>query len=619
MCGIAGWVDFERDLTNERATAQAMTDTMINRGPDAEGLWLSPRAAMGHRRLSIIDLEGGRQPMVAEENGKPVAVLIYTGEVYNFRELRAELKGRGHAFLTSSDTEVVLRAYQHWGVACVERLNGMFAFAIWDVRREELLLVRDRLGVKPLYFSPTPAGVLFGSEPKAILANPLVRAEVDNQGLRELLAFVKTPGMAVYKRDARGATRPHRARGPRGRARAVLLEAGGQAAHGRSPDDDPHHPRVAGRHRHPAAHLGCAAVLAALRGPGLQRHHRAGGQVAARAGRGAGALVLGGLRGPDGELQAGRDADTPDAPYIIEVAKLVGSRHRTSSSPPRSWRIPACAPRCCGARDLPHGMGDMDASLYLLFRAIRQHSTVALSGESADEVFGGYAWFHDPAAVAADTFPWIAMILSRYRQNGSMTAPTFLKPGMIKGLELEAYREARYREALAEVPRLDGETGQERRMREVCYLHLTRLLQMLLDRKDRMSMATGLEVRVPFCDHRLVEYVFNTPWSMKTFDGREKSLLRAATADLLPRSVVERRKSPYPSTQDPKYAHELQRQVAGVLANDNAPVNALIDVDKARAATRTPDSTTDMIARMGYEQVLLLNGWLERYDVRLPA
>src|SRR5690349_14248718 len=174
MCGITGWVDFERDLTKQRAAAHAMVDTMASRGPDDEGIWLAPHVALGHRRLAVIDLEGGRQPMAVEHDGRVRAVLTYSGEVYNFQDLRAELAARGHAFRTQSDTEVVLHAYLEWGEDFVSRLNGMFAFAIWDVAREELLLVRDRMGIKPLYYYPTPRGVVFGSEPKSILGNPLV-------------------------------------------------------------------------------------------------------------------------------------------------------------------------------------------------------------------------------------------------------------------------------------------------------------------------------------------------------------------------------------------------------------------------------------------------------------
>ncbi|MFG1626727.1 asparagine synthetase B family protein [Kribbella sp. NPDC049227] len=195
MCGIAGWVDFERDLTRERAVADAMAETMGCRGPGDGGLWLAPHVALGHRRLAVIDVEGGRQPMAAND----AAVISYSGEIYNFGELRAELESKGQRFRTRSDTEVILRAYVEWGEDVVHRLNGMYAFALWDIRRQELLLVRDRLGVKPLYYYPLPGGVLFGSEPKAILANPLADRAVDADGLRELLTMVKTPEQAVFK------------------------------------------------------------------------------------------------------------------------------------------------------------------------------------------------------------------------------------------------------------------------------------------------------------------------------------------------------------------------------------------------------------------------------------
>jgi asparagine synthase (glutamine-hydrolysing) len=192
-----------------------------------------------------------------------------------------------------------------------------------------------------------------------------------------------------------------------------------------------------------------------------------------------------------------------------------------------------------------------------------------------------------------------------------------LRPDILRRLDVEGYRHAAYRAALAEVPHLDGATGVERRMREICYLHLTRFVQVLLDRKDRMSMASGLEVRVPFCDHRLVQYVFNTPWSMKTFDGREKSLLRAATADLLPESIVQRRKSPYPATQDPTYEQALHDEVAKLLAND-APVVALLDPERARAAVNQPVGpvSTD-ISRRQLEFILGLSAWLDEYDLVL--
>jgi asparagine synthase (glutamine-hydrolysing) len=193
MCGIAGWVSYDGDLRAQRNVIARMTETMALRGPDAGGVFVARHVGLGHRRLAVIDLAGGVQPMQAEEEGRTIASLIYTGEVYNFVELRDELRRLGHHFKTCSDTEVVLRGYLQWGDEVVERLNGMFAFAIWDAVTEELFLARDRMGVKPLFYYPTADGVLFGSEPKAILAHPAVRPRVNKDGFRELLVSRRTP------------------------------------------------------------------------------------------------------------------------------------------------------------------------------------------------------------------------------------------------------------------------------------------------------------------------------------------------------------------------------------------------------------------------------------------
>jgi asparagine synthase (glutamine-hydrolysing) len=199
MCGIVGWVDFGRDLTQERPVLQAMTNTLAGRGVDDRGVWLAGNAALGHTRTAIIDVAGGRQPLAADEDQRATAVISYNGEVYNFKQLRAELRARGHRFRTRSDTEVVLRAYLEWGANCAQRLDGIFAFAVWDQRREELLLVRDRLGVKPLFYARLPEGIVFGSEPKALLASLLVAPVVALDGLQELFSIAKQPGKAVFR------------------------------------------------------------------------------------------------------------------------------------------------------------------------------------------------------------------------------------------------------------------------------------------------------------------------------------------------------------------------------------------------------------------------------------
>ncbi|MFE5739068.1 asparagine synthase (glutamine-hydrolyzing) [Streptomyces celluloflavus] len=607
MCGITGWISYDRDLTTERRTLEAMTETMACRGPDAGGVWLDTHAAFGHRRLAVIDIDGGKQPMTVEHDGRTLIVTTYSGEVYNYRELRSELESLGHAFRTSSDTEVVLHAYLQWGEAFAERLNGMYAFALWDPRTEELLLIRDRMGIKPLYYYPTPDGVLFGSEPKAILAHPSVHPTVDAEGLAELITFTKTPGHAVYK--GMHEVRPgHIVRAGRGGVSVKRYWALEAREH--TDDLDTTIARVRELLDDIVARQLIADVpLCTLLSGGLDSSAITALAARALAAQGSGPVrsFAVDFTGYTENFKADDLRGTPDGPYAHALAEHVRSDHHdiildTAALMDRGHRAAVLA-----ARDLPNGFGDGDTSLYLLFKAVREQSTVALSGESADEVFGGYRWFHDPASVNADTFPWIAAGLSGRFSGGDATREALLDEGLLAKLDLPGYENRRYREALAEVPYLDSDTGLQRRMREISYLHLTRFVQVLLDRKDRASMAVGLEVRVPFCDHRLVEYVFNTPWSMKTFDGREKSLLRAAVRDVLPDLVADRVKSPYPSTQDPRYGEALRAELKELAADRDAPARPLLN---ATAVAESTAAGATMDIRPGAELVLGMDNWL---------
>ncbi|QJT06327.1 asparagine synthase (glutamine-hydrolyzing) [Streptomyces asoensis] len=610
MCGISGWISYDRDLSLEARTLEAMTEPMACRGPDAAGSWLAGHAAFGHRRLAVIDIAGGTQPMTVERDGRTVLVTTYSGEVYNYRELRAELEGLGHIFRTSSDTEVVLHAYLQWGDEFAGRLNGMYAFALWDPRDQELLLVRDRMGIKPLYYYPTRDGVLFASEPKAILAHPAARACVDAEGLAELIAFTKTPGHAIYK--GMYELRPgHTARV----SRSGLAVRRYWALEAREHTDDLD--TTVARVREllediVARQLISDVPLCSLLSGGLDSS--AITALAAQRSSGPVRTFAVDFSGHAENFSADGLRSTPDTPYAHALAAHVRSDHTDIILNTADLTDPGHRGAVLAAHDLPTRFGDGDTSLYLLFKAVREHSTVALSGESADEVFGGYRWFHDPKSVNADTFPWIAAGVAGGFSGSTSTREALLDPGLRMKLDLDGYTDGRYRDALAEVPYLAGDTGLQHRMREISYLHLTRFVQILLDRKDRASMATGLEVRVPFCDHRLVEYVFNTPWAMKTFDGREKSLLRAATRDLLPPAIVQRAKSPYPSTQDPHYAQALRAGLRAVLRDGDAPVQPLLDAAVV-AQVSAADASQDI--RPGAELVLGLNDWLRRYNVAL--
>ncbi|WP_406444819.1 asparagine synthase (glutamine-hydrolyzing) [Streptomyces sp. NBC_00631] len=609
MCGITGWVSFDRDLTTETRALDAMTQTMACRGPDDRGTWSEGPAALGHRRLAIIDLPGGRQPMTVRTPAGTVA-MVYSGEAYNFTELRRELVARGHEFTTDSDTEVVLRGYVEWGDAVAERLNGMYAFAVWDGRHDKLVMIRDRMGIKPFYLYPTPDGVLFGSEPKAILANPLVRPRVGLDGLRELFTMVKTPGHAVWEgmrevepgtvvtvdRDGlrtraywRLETRPHT--DDRDTTVATVRELLDDIVRRQLVADVPRCTLLSGG-LDSSAMTALAARQLAVHGEKVRSF------AVDFVGR-TDNFVADELRG------------TPDTPFVHDVARLARTDHQDIVLDVASLADPAVRERVIRARDLPAGFGDMDTSLLLLFRAVRDQSTVALSGESADEVFGGYLQFFDEGARTADTFPWLFQFARHFGDDSDV-----LRTDLAKSLDLETYVADAYHSAVTGIQRLDGEDDFEYRMRRMSHLHLTRFVRALLDRKDRMSMAVGLEVRVPFCDHRLVEYVYNAPWSLKSFDGREKTLLREATRDVLPQSVYDRVKSPYPSTQDPEYGRALQDQVKDLLTRPDHRVFDLVDREKAdRAAHRT--ELTTQADRRGLERTLDLAHWIDLYDPEL--
>jgi asparagine synthase (glutamine-hydrolysing) len=602
MCGITGWICYDRDLRGELDVLAAMTATMACRGPDAAGTWTGQHALLGHRRLAVIDIEGGAQPMSVATPGGTLS-LVFSGEIYNFVELRRELNALGETFRTASDTEVVLRGYLRWGDSVAERLNGMYAFAVWDARDQRLTLVRDRLGIKPLFLMTTPAGLLFGSEPKAILAHPGAPRVVDMDGVRELLAFVMTPRCAIWsgmRQVEPGTVITVSRSGLRERtywrlaAREHADDAATTVTRVRTLLDDT-----------VTRQLVADVPRCVLLSGGLDS-----GALTALA---AAALRPGRVRTfavdfvgrtesfvPD-DLRA-----TPDAPYVHAVAEHAGTEHTNLVLSSGGLADPAIRRAAVSARDLPVSFGDMDFSLYLLFRAIRERSTVALSGEVSDELFGGYRQYHDERIRRSPEFPWVAINAGPFDRDS-----TGIDPALLKALAVDEYRRDRYGEAVAEIERPPGENDDEYRTRVMTYLHLTRFARFLLERKDRLSMAVGLEVRVPYGDHRLIEYVYNAPWSVKVADGREKSLLRAAVRDALPPLVLARQKAAYPSTQDTGYVAELQRQAAAIRPGHDAL--ALIDRDWLASAVRRDPGTLGKPDRLGLERALDVATWLDLY------
>ncbi|MDR3585108.1 MAG: asparagine synthase (glutamine-hydrolyzing) [Desulfosporosinus sp.] len=593
MCGIVGLVGWDRDLTLQKDVLIRMTRTLIPRGPDAEGYWLSPRAAFGHRRLVVVDPEGGRQPMV-RQRGEHTYTLIYNGELYNTPEIRQALINRGYYFEGHSDTEAVLLSYLEWGPSCVERLNGIFAFGIWDSQEQQLFVARDRLGVKPLFYSELTGSLVFASELKALLKYPDISPIIGKEGLAEvfLVGPARTPGVGVYEGISElkpGHVLLYSANGLQIRRYWALpnnvhtddLETTCAKIHDLFLDTV-------------KRQLVSDVPIGTLLSGGLDSSAITAIAALSLAQAGKGPLPTFSVDYTDNDKYFYTNDFQPsaDGPWIERVSRAFATQHTNIAfdTPELVEALKASTL----ARDLP-GMADVDSSLLLFSREIKKKITVGLSGECADEVFGGYPWFHRQEALEAQTFPWALHVENRLQ---------VLSPELLERLQPHDYLSRRYEEALAEITQLPGSasalhkdsrtlTGdlqREARIREITYLTLTRFMPTLLDRKDRMTMATGLEVRVPFCDHRLVEYAWNIPWETKALEDREKGLLRRALTGVLPDDVLWRRKSPYPKTHHPSYLSAVRTWLSEIIADKTSPLLPFLNLPALRDLMKLSDT-----------------------------
>lgn len=614
MCGIAGWIDWEKDLNDQGVMLETMISTLWHRGPDAKGIWLSSRAALGHRRLIVIDPEGGLQPMVCNVGGNDYTI-TYNGEIYNFQELRKELEMRGHKFRSRSDTEVLLRSYLEWSEDCVRHLNGIFAFGLWDENKQQLLLARDHLGVKPLFYAQRGSAVLFGSELKALLAHPLVKPELDVEGLAEVLNVfpLHTPGRGVF-RDVFEVRPGHRIVFDRSGSRVTQYWSLQSGAHTDNLETTTEKIRALLKDTVGRQLIADVPVVTLLSG-GLDSSGLTG-LAAKEFQKEKKQLHTYSVDFEESSRYFVTSAihESLDAPWVKRVSEYVGTQHRTITVRTPELLDNLLIPMY--AHDHP-AYGQIETSMYLLFKAIKQEATVALSGESADEVFGGYSWFGSKDLLDISTFPWIASFGKTDAAEGILS---WLAPEVLEMVRPREYIAKKYQEAVAEVPRLEGENALAAKRRESFYLNLTRFLPILLDRKDRMSMAVGFEVRVPFCDHRLVDYVWNVPWEMKAVDDIEKGILRRAFDDVLPEDARNRRKSGYPTSQHPSYVQGVRDICLEILNDPNAPVRSFINVPLIKDLIENKTSgQTHAFNINPLERIIQINAWIKDYHVHVPS
>ncbi len=600
MCAIAGVLG----LPACPDTLQEMLRTMARRGPDGDGIYEKDGCALLHSRLAIIDPAGGAQPMSLQWRGERY-ILVYNGELYNTEEVRRELQQWGHRFEGHSDTEVVLHAYAQWGAAALEHFNGIYAFAVWEENARRLFLARDRIGVKPLFYAQLDRGLIFASEIKTILAHRLVRPELDREGVAQILLLGpgRIPGSGVF-------------RGIR------ELEPGHYAYFRDGQLDIRRYWFLADREHTDELDMTVEKVRYLVT-DAIRRQMVSDVPIGCFLSGGLDSSIISALcaKEKNGDLDtfsvdyqdndryfvAGKFQPNSDGDYIRLMEKSIGCRHHWTVL--GTQELVGALEAATIARDLP-GMADVDFSLLAFCGDIRKEVKVALSGECADEIFGGYPWYRDPEVRDLDSFPWA--------QNTSTRAALLHPDHRMDG---EEFVRTEYQQTLDQSDILPGTPPLEKRMKQMVNLNFRWFMQTLLDRKDRMSMYHGLEVRVPFCDHRIAEYLYGVPWAFKDLQGREKGLLRKAVEGLLPEQVLHRKKSPYPKTHHPEYTRQIRTRLEALLERKDAALFAIVDREQVRKlldeTPRWPWYGQLMTQPQTFAYLLQIQFWLERYKISL--
>jgi len=604
MCGIAGAISFIEDMRDDMKTYENMQKSMIRRGPDQRGIVISREAALIHTRLAVIDVERGRQPMSFGNY-----TIVYNGELYNTDEIRRELEA-DFPFTTHSDTEVVLKAFIKWGEECVDHFNGIFAFVIYDSENRRAFLARDRIGVKPLFYYQTDSKLIFASEIPTLLQHHEIPHEIDEIGAAELLLMApgRTSGCGVIKGIEE--VKP---------GWCGFYSEDGLSLHEywrllayelhETFDQTVEHVRELVINSIRRQLVSDVPVCTFLSG-GLDSSLIS--SVAAAEMKKHGKILNTfsiDYRDNDRYFQKSHFQPNSDPEFIRAMTDYLGSEHHwTIVDTPE---LVDALDDAVDARGLP-AMSDVDASLLIFCREIKKYSTVALSGECADEIFGGYPWYRDKDIRMTDGFPWAQSTAYRSR---------FMCDEYAAKIDADDYVYSAYRNTADYADKLPSDSPLEYRMREMTQLNFHWFMQNLLDRKDRMSMYSGLEVRVPFCDYRIAEYLYNVKWEYKDYLGREKGLLREAMKDWLPESVLWRKKSPYPKTHNPNFLEAVTKKLRKILDEDGEVLTQLVKREELEKLLRHEENDQWYGQLMNTPQTIAffiqLDHWLKKFSIRL--
>lgn len=613
MCGIAGIVNFQgKTLDREKYLLKVknMTETLKYRGPDAQGFYSDKNIFLGHRRLSIIDPENGKQPMTREFEGFKYTI-VYNGELYNTEEIRSEIEERGFVQSTNCDTETLLLGYICFGEKILDKLIGIFAFAIYDEKHNKVFLARDNFGVKPLYYAEVGKTLIFASEQKSILASKMIKAQIDKTGLQEMFSLcpIKTEGITLFKNifELKGGEVAEFDKDGLRKKMYYKITAKPHTDTKRQTIKTVRKLLLNSIKSQLVSDVGVctflsggldSSLITAIASKELKKQNKT--------------LSTYSIDFENNDKYFKKSLFQPNAD--ADFVKIMVKKYKTN----HNYFILGSKKELCDslleaviARDSP-GMADIDSSLLVFCKEIKKNYTVALSGECADEIFCGYPWFWKEELINKDFFPFIE------EKNEKLS---ILKREFVDKIKPAEYAKRRYIETLNETPMLNNETLKEKKLKQIQYLSIKSFMQNLLERKDKMSMRASLEVRVPFCDRRIVDYVYNIPFEWKLLNGREKGLMRRAVKGLLPKSIATRKKSPYPKTQDPEYYNVVVRELRRRLKLKDCKLKEYIDLNKLEKLIKSPlDISKPWLGQLMSRPQLIahliqIDEWFRRYNV----
>lgn len=613
MCGFTGYANFIDKIHHSKSIIQQMNAILSKRGPDEDGYYYSDYVHFAHKRLIVIDPEGGKQPMI-EHYSYGDYIICYNGQIYNTKELKNTLIENGFEINTHSDTEILLKSYIHFGNSVVNYLNGIFAFAIFNTKKEELFIARDHFGVKPFFYTIQNNTFIFASEIKAIFKFPGVEKIIDSQGISELFGIgpSHTSGTTVFKN-------------------IFELKPAHFGVFNKSGLHLTKYWSLKSKEHTDSLGKTCEKIKYFLN-DSITSQLVSDKPICTFLSGGLDSSIITKFAADYYQKEGLPPLDTYSIDYVDNDKNFVKSDFQPNSDNyyidlmtknlhTKHHKIIIDTPELASsledamiARDMP-GMADIDSSLLLFCKNVKNEMTVALTGECADEIFGGYPWFFREDSLNSGTFPWSIAIEERQK---------LLNSDISSKVNLKDYIDYRYNESLKEVEILESDSKETAEKRKISYLTLNWFMQTLLDRSDRMAMYNGFELRVPFCDYRLAEYVWNIPWEMKALKGREKGLLRYVCKDFLPDEIVDRKKSPYPKTHNPTYLSKVKIMLSNIMEKSDAPINSLLNRDYILSIL---ESNGEAFSRPWFGQLMTgpqlmaylcqVNMWLEKYQPKI--